>query len=43
MAITGCDAEKLFAGWELVHAVSPELTLYGIALAYTNHHIKHET
>jgi type III pantothenate kinase len=38
---TGGDAEKLFAGWELVHAVSPDLTLYGIALAYTEHHIKH--
>ncbi len=40
---TGGDAEKLFSGWELVHAVSPDLTLYGIALAYTNHYIKHET
>jgi type III pantothenate kinase len=38
---TGGDAEKLFGGWELVHAVSPDLTLYGIALAYTEHHIKH--
>jgi type III pantothenate kinase len=38
---TGGDAEKLFAGWELVHAVAPDLTLYGIALAYTNHHIRH--
>jgi len=38
---TGGDAEKLFAGWELVHAVAPDLTLYGIALAYTEHHIKH--
>jgi type III pantothenate kinase len=38
---TGGDAQQLFAGWELIHAVSPDLTLYGIALAYTNHHIKH--
>jgi type III pantothenate kinase len=40
---TGGDAGKLFDGWEIVHAVSPDLTLYGIALAYTNHHIKHDT
>ena len=39
---TGGDARKLFEGWELVHAVSPDLTLYGIALAYTNHHLRHE-
>ena len=39
---TGGDAETLFAGWELVHAVAPDLTLYGIALAYTNHQIKHQ-
>ena len=38
---TGGDAEKLFGGWELVHAIAPDLTLYGIALAYTNHNIKH--
>ncbi len=38
---TGGDAEKLFGGWELVHAVAPDLTLYGIALAFTEHHIKH--
>lgn len=31
---TGGDAELLFGGWELVHAVSPDLTLYGIALAF---------
>ena len=43
LVVTGGDAERLFGGWELVHAVSPELTLYGIALAYTNHHIKHGT
>jgi type III pantothenate kinase len=40
---TGGDAQALFEGWELVHAVAPDLTLYGIALAYANHHIKHET
>jgi type III pantothenate kinase len=40
---TGGDAKSLFEGWELIHAVSPELTLYGIALAYTNHHLKHDT
>ncbi|MGC4032643.1 MAG: type III pantothenate kinase [Tepidisphaeraceae bacterium] len=40
---TGGDAQLLFGDWELVHAVSPDLLLYGIALAYTNHHIKHES
>ena len=40
---TGGDAPALFEGWELVHAIAPDLTLYGIALAYTNHHIKHKT
>jgi type III pantothenate kinase len=40
---TGGDAEVLFKDWELVHAIAPDLTMYGIALAYTNHHIKHET
>ncbi len=39
---TGGDAPKLFEGWEIVHAIAPDLTLYGIALAYTNHHIKHD-
>jgi type III pantothenate kinase len=38
---TGGDAARLFEGWELVHAISPDLTLYGVALAYTNHYIKH--
>jgi len=38
---TGGDAPKLFENWELVHAIAPDLTFYGIALAYTNHHIKH--
>ena len=37
---TGGDAESLFGGWALVHAVAPDLTLYGIALAYANYHIK---
>jgi type III pantothenate kinase len=40
---TGGDSAKLFEGWELVHAIAPDLTLYGIALAYANHHIKHGT
>lgn len=40
---TGGDAEKLFGGWELIHAVAPDLTLYGIALAYTEHYIRHES
>ena len=38
---TGGDAQALFADWELIHAVAPDLTLYGIALAYANHHLKH--
>jgi type III pantothenate kinase len=38
---TGGDADQLFKGWELIHAVAPDLGLYGIALAYTEHHIKH--
>jgi len=38
---TGGDAEKLFSGWELVHAIAPDLTLYGIALAYSQHYINH--
>lgn len=40
---TGGDAKTLFDGWELIHAVSPDLLLYGIALAYSEHHIKHGT
>jgi type III pantothenate kinase len=40
---TGGDATLLFDGWELVHAVAPDLTLYGIAMAYAEHHIKHDT
>ncbi len=40
---TGGDARLLFENWELIHAISPELTLYGIALAYTNHYVNHPT
>lgn len=40
---TGGDAHALFDGWELVHAIAPDLTLYGIALAYAEHHIRHKT
>ncbi|CAN5618246.1 type III pantothenate kinase [soil metagenome] len=40
---TGGDAPLLFDGWELIHAIAPDLTLYGIALAYTEHYIKHGT
>lgn len=40
---TGGDAPLLFGDWELTHAVSPDLILYGIALAYTEHNIKHES
>lgn len=39
---TGGDAAALFTDWELVHAIAPDLTLYGIALAYTSHHLKHD-
>ena len=39
---TGGDAQKLFEDWDLIHAIAPDLTLYGIALAYTNHHLKHD-
>lgn len=39
---TGGDAKALFGDWELIHAISPDLTLYGIALAYVEHHIKHD-
>ena len=38
---TGGDAPRLFENWELIHAIAPDLTLYGIALAYTNHYLKH--
>ncbi len=39
---TGGDAKTLFEGWELVHAISPDLTLYGVALAYTNANLEKE-
>jgi type III pantothenate kinase len=39
---TGGDAHQLFDGWELIHAISPDLGLYGIALAYANHHVRHD-
>jgi len=39
---TGGDANVLFEGWELTHAISPDLALYGIALAYTEHQLKHD-
>ena len=38
---TGGDAAALFTDWEIVHAVSPDLLMYGIALAYTEHQLKH--
>jgi type III pantothenate kinase len=38
---TGGDAKELFEGWELIHAVAPDLGLYGITMAYANHHIEH--
>jgi type III pantothenate kinase len=40
---TGGDAERLFNGWELVHAISPDLGMYGIALAYAEHHIHNDS
>lgn len=40
---TGGDALRLFENWEMIHAVSGDLTLYGIALAYAQHHIRHGT
>jgi type III pantothenate kinase len=39
---TGGDAQKLFGGWELIHAISPDLGLYGVALAYAEHYSKEE-
>jgi type III pantothenate kinase len=41
--VTGGDGAELYEGWELVHAVAPDLTLYGIALAYSEHHIRHRS
>lgn len=40
---TGGDAPRLFEDWELIHAISGDLTLYGIALAYAEHHIRRGT
>ena len=40
---TGGDAKQLFEGWELIHAIAPDLGLYGIALAFAEHHIRHGT
>ncbi|MGH7176217.1 MAG: type III pantothenate kinase [Tepidisphaeraceae bacterium] len=40
---TGGDAESLFGGWDLIHAIVPDLTLYGIALTYAERHIKSGT
>jgi type III pantothenate kinase len=40
---TGGDAQTLFAGWELIHAIAPDLLLYGIALAYSNYQIERES
>lgn len=37
---TGGDAEKLFENWEMIHAIAPDLLLYGVALAYAEHHSK---
>jgi type III pantothenate kinase len=34
---TGGDAHDLFEGWEVVHAVSPDLAFYGTALAWAKH------
>ena len=43
LVATGGDAATLFTDWDLVHAIAPNLVLYGIALAYAEHHIKHGT
>ena len=40
---TGGDAKTLFEGWEIITRVMPDLTLYGIAKAYADHHIKHDS
>ncbi|QOV90596.1 type III pantothenate kinase [Humisphaera borealis] len=40
---TGGDAQALFSGWEIVTGITPDLTLYGIAKAYADHHIKHDS
>lgn len=38
---TGGDARTLFEGWELIHAIAPDLTLYGMALAYVEYDRRH--
>jgi type III pantothenate kinase len=37
---TGGDAKLLFDGWELIHAIVPDLTLYGVALAFVENDLK---
>lgn len=37
---TGGDAKLLFDGWELIHAMVPDLTLYGIALAFVENDLQ---
>lgn len=41
--VTGGDAKVLFENWEIIHAISPDLLLYGVALSYANHHIRHDS
>jgi type III pantothenate kinase len=40
---TGGDAPRLFENWELIHAISPDLTLYGVALAYVEDRVKRQS
>lgn len=40
---TGGDAALLFADGELVDGIEPDLTLYGVAAAFAEHHIRHGT
>ncbi|HEY1686759.1 MAG TPA: type III pantothenate kinase [Tepidisphaeraceae bacterium] len=37
---TGGDAKLLFGNWELIHAIVPDLTLYGIALAFVENDLE---
>jgi len=39
---TGGDAQQVLGNWDVVNGISNDLTLYGIALAYADHYIKHE-
>ena len=41
--LIACASPSTQGYGRLIHAVAPDLTLYGIALAYANHHIKHGT